>query len=205
MGRIVSRKNTTGAKKVKEKNQVRTNYVLIDFENVQPKNLDLIAKHPFKIFVFVGDNQAKVPFDLALAMQNLGENAKYIKISGNGQNALDFHIAFYIGRFSLEDPEGYFHIISKDKGFDPLVNHLRRNGIKVYRQTGLAKIPVLKILSSTNDQEKSNAVIKNISVQGKAKPGNNKTLSKKIDSPFPNNLKETELASVIKNGLMKIH
>ena len=31
-----------------------TNYVLIDFENVQPKNLELLTTHPFKVFVFVG-------------------------------------------------------------------------------------------------------------------------------------------------------
>ncbi len=62
-----------------------TNYVLIDYENVQPKNLEILANHPFKIFVFVGANQIKVPIDLAVAMQEFGERAKYIKMSGNGQ------------------------------------------------------------------------------------------------------------------------
>ena len=98
-----------------------TNYVLIDFENVQPRNLEILASHPFKVFVFVGANQVKIPYDLATAMQGLGENAKYIKITGNGPNALDFHIAFYVGELSTHDPEGYFHIISKDTGFDPLI------------------------------------------------------------------------------------
>ena len=112
-----------------------TNYVLIDFENVQPRNLEILENHPFKIFVFVGANQTKVPFDLATVMQNFGDNAQYIKISGNGQNALDFHIAFYIGQLSLQDPAGLFHIISKDKGFDPLIKHLRTKKIKVYLST----------------------------------------------------------------------
>lgn len=31
-----------------------TNYVMIDFGNVQPKNLDILRKHPFRILVFVG-------------------------------------------------------------------------------------------------------------------------------------------------------
>lgn len=64
-----------------------TNYVLIDFENVQPKNLEILARHPFIVVLFVGANQAKVPFDLAVAMQALGEKAKYIKIAGSGRNA----------------------------------------------------------------------------------------------------------------------
>lgn len=70
--------------------QLPTNYVLIDFENVQPKNLEVLAEHPFKVLVFVGANQAKVPFDLAAAMQKLGDNASYIKITGSGQNAFGF-------------------------------------------------------------------------------------------------------------------
>ena len=74
-----------------------TNYVLIDYENVQPKNLDLLGDHPFKIFVFVGDNQNKISVNLAAKMQSLGENARYIQITGSGQDALDSHIAFYIG------------------------------------------------------------------------------------------------------------
>jgi hypothetical protein len=69
---------------------MQVNYVLIDFENVQPRNLELLSKHPFKIYLFVGANQTRVSYDLASTMQDLGNNAKYIKISGNGPNALDF-------------------------------------------------------------------------------------------------------------------
>ena len=102
-----------------------TNYVLIDFENVQPKNLEILYHHSFKVLVFVGANQTKVPFDLASAMQALGESAQYIKISGNGKNALDFHVAFYIGELTAKEPGAYFHIISRDTGFDTLIKHLK--------------------------------------------------------------------------------
>ena len=90
------------------------NYVLIDYENVHPKNLELLANHPFKVFVFVGQNQAKIPFDLADAMQFLGKDARYIKIAGSGPNALDFHIAYYVGELAAKEPDAYFHIISRD-------------------------------------------------------------------------------------------
>jgi len=72
---------------------LQTSYVLIEYENVQPGNLAILANHLFKVFVFVGANQANVTYELAAAMQGLGDNAKYIKISGNEKNALDFHIA----------------------------------------------------------------------------------------------------------------
>lgn len=74
---------------------MKNHYILIDYENVQPKNLGILNVHPVKVLVFVGANQAKVPFDLAASLQALGSNARYIKIQGNGSNALDFHIAFY--------------------------------------------------------------------------------------------------------------
>jgi hypothetical protein len=174
-----------------------TNYVLIDFENVQPKNLEILANHPFKIFVFVGANQTKVPFDLAKALQDFGENAKYVKISGNGQNALDFHIAFYIGQLSLQDPDAYFHIISKDTGFDPLIKHLRTRKINIHREKDLAEIPILRISSATDNVEKIMAIIKNLAGRGQSRPRKIKTLANTINSLFTKKLEDKELMSLI--------
>jgi PIN domain len=84
---------------------VRTNYVLIDYENVQPTALTVLEQEHFKVIVFVGANQAKISFDVASAIQRMGTNASYIKISGNGPNALDFHIAFYVGQLSAAEPK----------------------------------------------------------------------------------------------------
>ena len=42
---------------------MKTNYVLIDFENVQPKNLEALKGHGFKVIVFVGSKQTKVPLN----------------------------------------------------------------------------------------------------------------------------------------------
>ena len=174
-----------------------TNYVLIDFENVQPKNLEILEKHPFKIFVFVGANQTKVPFDLATAMQNFGDSAQYIKISGNGKNALDFHVAFYIGQLSHQDPKGLFHIISKDKGFDPLIKHLRAKKIRVQREKDLAEIPILRISSATNNDDKICAIIQNLAGRGQSRPRKIKTLSNTINSLFSPKLNEKELSKLI--------
>jgi hypothetical protein len=173
------------------------NYVLIDFENLQPKNLKILRNHPFKIYVFVGANQTKIPFDLATAMQDFGEDAQYIKNSGNGQNSLDFHIAYYIGRLSLKDPEGYFHIISKDTGFDPLIEHLRAKKIRIYREKDLAEIPLLRISSASSDDEKIAAIIQNLAGRGQARPRKVKTLANTINSLFTKKLNEKELETLI--------
>jgi hypothetical protein len=174
-----------------------TNYVLIDFENVQPKNIEILKNHPFKIFVFVGENQTKVPFGLAAAMQDFGEDAKYIKISGSGKNSLDFHIAYYIGKLSLQDPSGYFHIISKDTGFDPLIKHLRAKKIHVHREKDLAEIPLLRISNAANEDETIEAIVKNLSGRGQSRPRKVKTLSNTINSLFTKKLDERELDALI--------
>ncbi|HBI14335.1 MAG TPA: hypothetical protein DDY20_02255 [Desulfobulbaceae bacterium] len=174
------------------------NFVLIDFENVQPTNIEILKKHPFKIFVFVGENQVRIPFEIANALQEFGSEAKYIKIKGNGQNSLDFHIAFYIGQLSIQDQEGYFHIVSKDTGFDPLVKHLRNKKIKANRVNDLAEIPILRISNTTNNDEKISAIVKNLAGRGQSRPRKITTLSNTINSLFTNKLDENELQGVIK-------
>jgi hypothetical protein len=67
----------------------------------------------------------------------MGRRARYIEISGKGCNALDFHIAYYIGRIAAEEPGAVFRIVSKDTGFDPLVRHLTARGIACERMPAL--------------------------------------------------------------------
>ena len=174
-----------------------TNYVLLDFENVQPKNLEVLSRHAFQVIVFVGASQGKIPFDLAAAMQHLGDNARYIKIGGNGRNALDFHLAFYIGELATKDSEGYFHIISKDTGFDPLIKHLRCRKIRVQREKDLAEIPVLRMSAATSNDERISAIVKNLAGRGHARPRKVKTLANTINSLFTEKLAEEEVMVLV--------
>lgn len=174
-----------------------TNYVLIDFENVQPKNLEILKVHKFKIFVFIGANQTKIPFEFASVLQEFGTDACYIKISGNGKNSLDFHIAYYLGQLSINDPKGYFHVISKDTGFDPLIEHLKSQKIQVDRVNNLAEIPIIGISSATSSNEKIAAIVKNLASRGTSRPRKVNTLTNTIKSLFANKLDETELSEII--------
>ena len=40
---------------------MKNDFILIDFENVQPGNLALLRGRDFKIMVFLGATQAKLP------------------------------------------------------------------------------------------------------------------------------------------------
>jgi len=172
--------------------------VLIDFENVQPRNLELLTKHPFRVYVFVGASQTKVSFDLADSMQLLGNNAKYIKISGNGQNALDFHIAYYVGELAAKDPDARFYIVSKDKGFDTLIDHLTKRKIRIQRVKDLVEIPILRVSSKTSSDKKIAAIVKNLGGRGQSRPRKVRTLENTINTLFTEKLDKRELASLIK-------
>ncbi len=89
---------------------MRTNVVLIDYENVQPAGLDLLDHDYFKVLLFVGENQTRLSRELVFALHRMGNRAEYVEIAGNGRNALDFHIAYTIGRLAAENPNAYFHI-----------------------------------------------------------------------------------------------
>jgi hypothetical protein len=174
-----------------------TNYVLIDFENVQPKNLALLEPHPFEVLVFVGANQTKLPRNVVLAMQALGRKAKYVEIDGSGPNALDFHIAYYIGELVAANRQGVFHIISKDKWFDPLVRHLKGMNVNIRRETDLAEIPPLRIPKQAKKDDKIDAIVKNLAGRGLARPRKVRTLQNTISNLVSEKLSESELLAII--------
>jgi len=176
---------------------LKTNYILIDLENVQPKNLEILKGHDFNVVVFVGSKQMKISFDLAVAMQSLGGVAEYVKIDGDGPNALDFHIAFYIGRISASDDNCYFHIISKDTGFDPLIRHLKTKKIYAQREKDISEIPLLKISNSKSISERLDAIVDYLKSRGNAKPRTVVTLSNSINSLFQQKLGEPELSNLV--------
>jgi hypothetical protein len=176
---------------------MRTNYVLIDYENVQPKDVALLNGHPFKVYVFIGANQTKVPLDLVKTLQPMGENANYILISGNGKNALDFHIAFYLGDLACKDPEGFFHVISRDTGFDPLLVHLKERGIHAQRSSDLCEIPILVFIAPKTVDERVEAVIKNLESRGSSRPRKTKTLASTIHALFMKKLQQGEVEALI--------
>jgi type IV secretory pathway VirB4 component len=97
----------------------------------------------------------------------------------------------------LQDPDGYFHIISKDTGFDPLIKYLKARKIKIQRERDLAEIPVLRISRSTSNDEKIAAIIKNLAGRGQSRPRKVKTLANTINSLFTKKLEESELMSLV--------
>ena len=181
---------------------MKSNFVLIDYENVQPEAMSALVEEHFNVIVFVGANQAKVSFEVASALQQLGDRAQYVKISGNGSNALDFHIAFYIGELASRHPNAFFHIVSKDTGFDPLIQHLKTRKILAGRSKSVVDIPIVKAASSKSPSERIEIIVADLKRRGSAKPRTVKTLSSTIQAIFQKQLSDEDVTGLV-NGLNK--
>lgn len=155
---------------------MKTQYVLVDYENVQPKNLEPLKTGAFKVRIFLGAHQTKLPVAVVTSIQAFGADAEYIVLESSGSNALDFCIAYYIGRLTLEDPEGEYLIVSKDTGFDPLLKHLKGKGICASRVKDITDIAPARAANSGALENWIDAAIGDLERRKASRPRTHKTL-----------------------------
>lgn len=164
------------------------NYVYIDYENMSDlKSLPKIDGVVY--FFFLGANQQSVPKPIVLASNE--NEVKWIPIEGNGKNALDFHIAYYLAKNDSE-PDVIHYILSKDKGFDPLIASVNKaKGLEcVKRIVNLNDITGENAKNKVNPEntiqrknEKYERVVKNLKgIQKNKRPKSEKTLKTHIQA-----------------------
>ena len=87
-----------------------------------------------------------MPIELVQKTQPFGNSVEWIRVNGKGRNALDFFIAFFLGKDVAADSKKTFIIYSKDTGYDPLINHLKKNGIKAKRIVSFQELCQNKVI-----------------------------------------------------------
>ena len=120
------------------------NIILIDYENLQVKNLDDVYCLDADVYVFRGPTQNKLPAELIESAQKFGSRITWIKTSRQGHNALDFHIAYFVGQIVQSDSKVFFHIVSKDDGFDALIDFMKERKLFIDRVESIDDIPLVK-------------------------------------------------------------
>jgi hypothetical protein len=102
------------------------NWAFVDYENVGSLEALNISEYE-RIFVFCGPKNTRIKVG---ALPTVGFcRIELIGVTTGGANNLDFHMAFYLGRFHEVAEKGVaFHVISNDSGFNGLVNHLIKLG-----------------------------------------------------------------------------
>ena len=168
--------------------------LLIDFENVQQVDLARLDE-TFQIIIFVGASQKSVPIELVANAQNLGSRIEWQRVDANGNNALDFFIACQLGRVLENAPHLHCIVLSKDKGFDPLLRHLNKAGLKCKRLNSL-----LELDPQTTQPEDSNykRVVELLGKSEKnSRPRKRKTLSPYISSLFQKKIAQSDIDRII--------
>ena len=118
-------------------------HALVDFENVQPtlEVLDKLAPGFTDVWLFHGPHQNKRVQQLADARSRV----TLVPSSGQGKNALDFHLSFYLGYVAARHPQAELVVVANDKGYDPMIVHARLLGFTAKRVGFKAKpAPVAK-------------------------------------------------------------
>jgi hypothetical protein len=110
-----------------------TNHVFVDFENVHEVDHSVIGSKATSVTLFLGAKNTKLDVALVEKLLEHAASVQLVRLTSSGKNALDFTLAYYVGRAAITDPTGYFHIISKDAGFDPLIQHLKSRHIRARR------------------------------------------------------------------------
>ena len=99
-------------------------HLLIDFENVQPQNLDNLPTDGIHIWLFLGAVHKSLPVSLVKSLLRFGERAHLVQLQKTGKNALDFYLSYYLGQITATDSEAQIGILSRDGGYDVLVEHI---------------------------------------------------------------------------------
>lgn len=117
-------------------------HLLIDFENLQPANLDNIPHDNTHIWLFIGAVQKSLPIELVQSLLRFGGRAHLVRIKKTGKNALDFYLSYYLGQITATDPEALIGIVSRDGGYDVLLEHIadERQAKNIVRLSDLDEI-----------------------------------------------------------------
>lgn len=128
--------------------QLPDTHILLDYENVQPTEVELRAMVPeaTRVWVFHGPHQKQV----AQRFASFGTGMTTVPISKTGKNALDFHLAFYMGYIASRNQQAKFVVVANDKGYEPMLEHAKVLGFAV-RQHGHARSvePVVQKIIAT--------------------------------------------------------
>lgn len=168
--------------------------LLVDFENVHQVDLSGLGE-ACQVVIFVGASQKAIPVEMVAAAQKLGKRVEWQRIEGNGSNALDFHIACHLGRVLERAPTMHCIVLSKDKGFDPLLRNLNKLGLKCKRLD--SALELAQQAAPAEDANYARVVEVLAKSDKKTRPRKRKTLSQHILSMFKKNLPQAEIDRII--------
>jgi hypothetical protein len=168
--------------------------LLVDFENVQQVDLSKLDAS-YQVIIFVGASQKNIPIELVTNAQKLGSRVDWQKVEGNGSNALDFYIAMHLGRVLEMSPNLECIVLSKDKGFEPLLRYLNKVGLKCTRLNSLLELDSKPVKSDDPNYQRVVEVLSK--TEKRSLPRRRKTLTQHVSALFQKKLSQSEVDKII--------
>lgn len=161
---------------------------LIDYENVHVNGLVGLEERTKEdmIIIFYSSNSDSLNFLLHQKLIQSQAKIEYIKIEGKSKNSLDFHLVSYMGYLLAQNPQEEFVIISKDNGYQGVVEFWKKKKMSIstaYNLSLESKKVILKKLHEAIPQYKEEAAkILSFIEKYKTKQGINNALVKEFGS-----------------------
>ena len=176
----------------------RPNYVLIDYENVQALDLRKLNNPAVHVVLFIGANQKSVPTSLLELSSQMAERPTIITCKVSGKNALDFLMACHAGKLIERHPESFLHFLTKDKGFDALVEMLREQKRFAARADTLEELRFLADPAAQATPDLVHIATERLrATPQNTRPRKLKTLRSSLNSMFKKELSEARLDELV--------
>lgn len=172
---------------------IRTNYIFVDFENVPETELERIQNRPAHVTIILGERHQTLPVPLVNKMLSFPGQIELVKNSRAGKNASDMVLAARIGLRWAKNPEGFFHIIAKDRGYEALIGHLKEEGVFAAQHHSLATITVLM-----NQNERLKYLRDGYASSRLSAPARRKSLESQIQHVFAHTPSDEEVEELIR-------
>ncbi len=116
-------------------------HVFVDYENVPRVDAAIVGAPGVALTLLVGPKSTKLDAALVEKLLEHTGSVQLVRLAASGKNALDFALAYYMGRTANAHPGTHLHIVSKDQGFDPLIEHLRGRQVHARRHDDFTTLP----------------------------------------------------------------
>ncbi|MCR5416197.1 MAG: hypothetical protein K6E79_05315 [Pseudobutyrivibrio sp.] len=124
---------------------------LVDYENVSDAGLvgiDTLTAYDH-VIIFYGSKVKSIAYDSLIAITNSKATIEHLKAEKTAKNYLDFQLTTYLGYKIAQIHFDQICVVSKDSGFDAVVDFWTGKGYTIYRQ------PAIVYTESAAEDEKA--------------------------------------------------
>jgi hypothetical protein len=118
------------------------NTYFIDYENVHESGLEgiMTLNEEDMVYIFYNKMTKSMPFERGIELARTKATVDFIETHKIAKNYLDFQLSTFLGYLIGKGETGAVYVISKDSGFDSLIDFWKKREITICRQESIVPI-----------------------------------------------------------------